>query len=201
MKSVTFSSAAALLLSLSATTTTVSAECSVYMHQSGPNTRSWVNHYTLKSFKHDDGSCASYKHKTTLVEGEWVSVKADKNHQSTIQNLIQANLDADNDGATEDDKFNFYTCDGITQGSQCDDNNAYKATCWKHYIWYPETKKVCVAELDDNGDYLYNDDGEPYGLCESCHWQDNTWGRQRGLPRGGQQDLKNIAYNETNNDP
>ncbi|KAL3914994.1 MAG: hypothetical protein SGARI_008289, partial [Bacillariaceae sp.] len=141
-----------------------------------------VEHFTLRAFDHDDGSCASYNTEATLKEGEWKSVSASKNGESTIQNLVEAYITATDCYV----KYNIYTCDDITNQSKCDDNNAYKASCGDYYIFYAADKKVCKAVTDDDGNLMYDDDGEPYGTCDSCDWQDKTWGRRKKRAlRGG----------------
>ena len=146
------------------------------MYQIGESDKSYIESFELKAFDHNDGSCVSASSDATLKEGEWKSVSASKNGESTIQNLIEANVKS-----SSDTKFNIYTCDDITDQSKCDDNNAYKAGCGDHYVFYAANKTVCKAVTDDNGDLMYDDDGEPYGNCDSCKWEDETWGRQRAL--------------------
>ena len=73
---------------------------------------------------------------------------------------------------------NWYTCDGIVKGSACTDNTAYNAECDEHYVLYAgsgEDFKLCIAVTDDDGNLLYDADGEPYGHCNDCELVSDTW--------------------------
>ena len=152
------------------------AECKTYYYQKGSSTEKYVAY----SYNHDDTSCGSRKDRQALSDGEWVYVKADKDHESTIQVEWRYVYDTGL-GYTTDDYTWFYLCDGITQASQCSGTDAYKSTCWKHYVFYPpgtkddnDFPKVCVADTDSDGNLVYDNNGEPKGDCSGCSFQNNN---------------------------
>ena len=162
------------------------ATCKTHMYQR--NTHSSKT-FMLMAFNHQDSSCDEpYRSNfacntgegwSHLFEDEWIEVKADRQGYTTIQNLIgEATEDPDADDNDDRAKVKYYTYDGIENQSYCQNNRAYKAKCDTYFVFYADTKKVCKAVVDENGEPLEDDDGKPYGNCESCSWQDAPNGRR-----------------------
>ena len=179
---ISFNKAVSFLILSAATIQSASATCHSWYYQKGSSNTTYVGY----SYDHDDGLCASRHDRLKLSTNSWQAIYADKDHQSTIQvewRYVYENLL----GYTVDKYVDFELCDGITQASKCSGQNAYKSTCSKYYVFYPEEAsssdypQVCVAKTDSDGNLLYDDDGEPYGDCSGCSLQDHGRKLDSGL--------------------
>ena len=158
-----------LLLALVACSiSTAQAECHVYFYQSGTPSNTNVTHYYVYAWDHDDTLCGDYNTLAKLEEGEWQSVKANKDHESTIQVYFNTEYTGDDNvcGAETGVDMGYcageiYSCDGsFTSSGEC---GMAKATCWDYYIIYADNDNyVCKAATDDDGNTLTDDTGAPY---------------------------------------
>ena len=153
-----------------------SAKCHSYYYQKGTSDYDYVAY----SWDHDTSSCSlvTRDSRQKLASNDWTSVFADKNHQSTIQVTWYW---VSNAYTTIDMDLNlkYYLCDGITQASMCSGTDVYESECYQHYIFEPVEytgghPRVCLAETDSDGNLMYDSDGEPYGICDSCVIQDHN---------------------------
>ncbi|KAL3909471.1 MAG: hypothetical protein SGILL_008074 [Bacillariaceae sp.] len=159
----------------------VEGKCHVYFYQSGAPTNTSVSHYYVYAWDHDDKVCGDYSSVAKLEEGEWESVSANKDHESTIQVYFNTEYTGDSMecGAETGLDGNYcsgeiYTCDGsMTSNGGC---GMSKATCWDRYIIYANNDNlVCKAATDDDGNALTDDNGDPYCAedgddCETIYY-------------------------------
>ena len=134
---------------------TTNATCDTYFYQIGSSTDSLY----VAAYDHDDTMCDLDYSSKDLKEGEWVSVKANKDHESTIQVTIADSSDT-SCGVT-DCGTDFVSCDGSLQSKgEC---KLRKATCDRHYIVYvDDSELICEAATNDSGDVVTNENGDPY---------------------------------------
>ena len=80
---ISLTKAMTFLLLSAATLRKASAKCSSYYYQKGSSD----NEFAAYSFDHDTTSCTDLTRdsRQKLSDGNWETIKADKNHQSTIQ--------------------------------------------------------------------------------------------------------------------
>ena len=157
---------------------TTNATCHTYFYQVGSSSSQelWA-----RAFDHDDTSCAIEYSDAEIKEGKWVSVKANKDHESTIQVFLvdaaDSSCGADYCGAE------IKSCDGSLQSKgECP---LRKATCDQHYVIYAEDDNlVCEAATDDDGNVVTNDNGDPYCADSSTDSTDSN----------DDSDCKNIQF-------
>ncbi|KAL3923747.1 MAG: hypothetical protein SGILL_001471 [Bacillariaceae sp.] len=167
-----------LFLALAGFASTANATCHTYFYQVGSNSAQELN---VEAYDHDDISCMVENSDTDLKEGEWISVKANKDHESTIQVYI---IDAKDDLCGADYcGAEIKSCDGSLQSEgEC---GLRKATCNQHYVLYAEDDNlVCEAATDSSGTILTNSSGDPYCADSSTSSTDSN----------DDSDCKNITF-------
>ena len=137
------------------------ADVHFYQYESSSKT------YKVYAYDHNDCACGAQYSSKDLKYGEFVTVYANKDHESTIQTVIEKEV-AILDGGPLSSMY--YACDDYGTKGKCSfiDLTVSMANVHEHYIFYPSNETICLAQTDSNGDLIYDDNDLPIGICHGC---------------------------------
>ena len=184
--------AAGVLFMVNTQTVDATAEVFFFQYETSDDT------YEAMAFDHSDTVCVgdTPASKENLRYGEFVSLDANKDHESTIQTQIM-------NKSKQSDKVYFQACDKYSDKGECpkdylDVERGYfsKTDVWDYYILFPSNSTICKAVTDSKGQVVYDDNKFPIGICSGC---EEIWTEYNNYTRRNLSAAKNNVESSAGN--